>query len=152
MPFCKRSSKCILLNEKYCILIPTSLKLVLEFPINNKPNMNAGDGFVSTRRQAIIWTIVGIVYWRIYASLGLGKLTCWCTKCVCLTKHLPNYKAILFLNITLVHFSNYKQNWHINHQEVHHNNNFIYNIIFCKSNRNTSLYNITAIIYSEHSL
>ena len=28
-----------------------------------------------TRRQAIIWTNDGIVYWRIYASLGLNELT-----------------------------------------------------------------------------
>ena len=32
-------------------------------------------GLVPKRRQAIIWTRGGLVYWRIYASLGLNELT-----------------------------------------------------------------------------
>ena len=30
-------------------------------------------GLVPTRRQAIVWTIDGLVYWRIYASFGLNQ-------------------------------------------------------------------------------
>ena len=34
----------------------------------------SGNGFAPTRRQAIIWTSDGRVYWCIYASLGLNDL------------------------------------------------------------------------------
>ena len=33
------------------------------------------NGLAPTRRQSIIWTNDGLVYWRIYASLGLNDLT-----------------------------------------------------------------------------
>ena len=33
------------------------------------------NGLVLTRRQAIIWTSDGLVYWHIYASLGINELT-----------------------------------------------------------------------------
>ena len=37
--------------------------------------IGSDNGLVPTRRQAIIWTKDGIVYWRIYASHGLDELT-----------------------------------------------------------------------------
>ena len=33
------------------------------------------NGLASNRRQAIIWTNDGIVYWHMYVSLGLTELT-----------------------------------------------------------------------------
>ena len=36
--------------------------------------MGSDNGLAPTRRQAIIWTNGGLVYWRIYASLGLNEL------------------------------------------------------------------------------
>ena len=38
------------------------------------------DGLTPTRRQAIIWTNDGLVYWRIYAPLGLNELIKPCRK------------------------------------------------------------------------
>ena len=32
------------------------------------------DGLAPNRLQAIIWSIVGMLYWRIYPSLGLNEL------------------------------------------------------------------------------
>ena len=40
-------------------------------PIENIAAM-VQTGLAPTRRQAIIWTKYGLVYWRIYASLGLN--------------------------------------------------------------------------------
>ena len=34
------------------------------------------NGLVPNRQQAVIWTSAGLIYWRIYASLGLNELTC----------------------------------------------------------------------------
>ena len=34
------------------------------------------NGLAPTRRQPIVWTNVGIVYWRLYASLGPDELVC----------------------------------------------------------------------------
>ena len=45
--------------------IKISLKFVPKGPTNN----------IAARRQSIIWTNDGLVYWRIYASLGLSELT-----------------------------------------------------------------------------
>ena len=33
------------------------------------------NGLAPNRRKAIIWTNNGLVYWRIYASLGLNEFT-----------------------------------------------------------------------------
>ena len=37
--------------------------------------ISSDNGLVLNRRQAIIWTNEDLVYWRIYASLGLSELT-----------------------------------------------------------------------------
>ena len=36
--------------------------------------IGSDNGLVPSRWHAIIWTNDGIVYWRIYASLGLNEL------------------------------------------------------------------------------
>ena len=36
--------------------------------------IGSGNGLAPVRQQIIIWTIDGMVYWRIYASLGLNEL------------------------------------------------------------------------------
>ena len=41
-------------------------------PINNKPAFGSVNSLSPVRRQAIIRTNDGLIYWRIYASLGLG--------------------------------------------------------------------------------
>ena len=65
--------KGIFLNQNIYILIQISLKFVPKGPINNIPALVQ----IMARRRpgAIIWTNDGMVYWRIYASLGLNELT-----------------------------------------------------------------------------
>ena len=38
-------------------------------------NIGSDNGLAPARRQAIIWTNVGMFYWHIYVSLGLNELT-----------------------------------------------------------------------------
>ena len=38
-------------------------------------NIDSDDGLVPDRLQTIIWTNVGLVYWRIYASLEFNVIT-----------------------------------------------------------------------------
>ena len=65
--------KYIFLNENVWILIKISLKFVHKGPIDNM-HIGSDKGMAANRRQAIIWTNDGLVYWRIYASLGLNEL------------------------------------------------------------------------------
>ena len=70
--------RCILLNEKSCILFRISLKFVLKNPIANKSALIQ----VMAWRRSITWTNAGSVYWRIYAALGgdeliLSDITYW---------------------------------------------------------------------------
>ena len=58
--------KRIFLNESKWISIKISLKFVLKSPFDNKS--------AHVPRQVIIWTNDGLVYWRIYASLGLNEI------------------------------------------------------------------------------
>ena len=60
---------CIFINEKFCILIIISLKLVPKGPIIGLHN-----GLVPNRQQAIIWTNVDPIHWRIYMALGGDEL------------------------------------------------------------------------------
>ena len=38
-------------------------------------SIGSDNGLAPKRRRAIVWTIVGMLYWRLYASLGLHELT-----------------------------------------------------------------------------
>ena len=65
--------KCIFLNEKDKILIQISLKLVSGGPIDNKPALVQ----VTVWRRSATSHYLNqwwLVYWRIYASLGLDEL------------------------------------------------------------------------------
>ena len=64
---------CIILNENSWISNNISLKYVPYGLIDNVI-IGSDNGLASNRRQAIIWTNNGLVYWRIYASLGLNEL------------------------------------------------------------------------------
>ena len=55
--------KRIFVNENVWIAVDISLKFI-----------DSDNGFAPTRRQAIIWIKDGLVYWRIYASLGPNEL------------------------------------------------------------------------------
>ena len=67
--------KCNLLNENAWIAIKISLKFVPKGPINNIPALVQIMAFAPlSRRQVIISTSDGIVYWRKYASLVLNEL------------------------------------------------------------------------------
>ena len=57
------------------ILIRISLKFVSNGFKWQYSNIVADNGLVSIRREAIIWTNDGLVYWRIYAVLGLSELS-----------------------------------------------------------------------------
>ena len=37
-------------------------------------SIGSDNGLAPARREAIIWSNVGMLYWRIYASLGLNEL------------------------------------------------------------------------------
>ena len=63
----------IILNENSWISNNISLKYVPYGLIDNVI-IGSDNGLASNRRQAIIWTNNGLVYWRIYASLGLNEL------------------------------------------------------------------------------
>ena len=66
----------IFFNENVWISNKISLKCVLLGPINNIPALHGSDNGLSPgRRQTIIWTYDDVVYWRIYASLGLNVNT-----------------------------------------------------------------------------
>ena len=66
--------KSIFFNENVQILIRTSLTFVPKAPINNIPAL---DQIMAWRRQATSHYLNQwwLVYWRIYASLGLNDLT-----------------------------------------------------------------------------
>ena len=48
--------KCILENEKFCILIKITLKFIPRDSIDNNPAFCSGSGLAPNRRQAAIWT------------------------------------------------------------------------------------------------
>ena len=61
----------IFLNEKFCILITISLKLVPKSLIdNNCSRVGSNHGLALNRQQATIWTNADLIHWRIYAALG----------------------------------------------------------------------------------
>ena len=53
--------------------VPASVKLVYE----KYSSLGSDNGMALERRQAIVWNNDGLVYQRIYASLGLNELTHW---------------------------------------------------------------------------
>ena len=63
--------KWIFFNENIWILIKLSLKFV---PNGQQTSIGSGNGLALNRRQAIIWTNQGLVYWCINASLSLIEL------------------------------------------------------------------------------
>ena len=63
--------KCILLNENIWILIEISLKFVPKSPINNYSSIGLDNGIQATSHDLNQWWLV---YWRIYALLGLNEL------------------------------------------------------------------------------
>ena len=63
--------KCIVINENACISFKISLKFV---PNQQYSSIGSDNGLAPSRRQAIIWTNDGLVYWHIYASLYLNQL------------------------------------------------------------------------------
>ena len=73
-PFSRRQFKWIFLNENAWISIVISLKVFLR-AYKQYSSIGSDNGLAPTRRQIIIWTNDGIVYWNIYASLGPNVLT-----------------------------------------------------------------------------
>ena len=63
--------KRILVNENYFNLLKIESKFVPHGSINI---IDPDNGLTPVRRQAIMWTNDGLVYWFIYVSLGLGGL------------------------------------------------------------------------------
>ena len=66
--------KCIFMNENVKISIKISLKSVSQGSTLQYSSIGSDNGLAPSRRQAIIWINGSIVYWRIYASLGLNEL------------------------------------------------------------------------------
>ena len=64
--------KCIFAYENY-ILIQMSLKCVPRGSNEHYASIGSDNGLVPNRRQAIIWTNDGLVYWRICVSIGLSE-------------------------------------------------------------------------------
>ena len=67
--------KCIFLNENFWISNIISLKCFIYSGSNWQYGIiGSGNGLALNRRQAVIWTNDGLVYWRIYESLGPNGL------------------------------------------------------------------------------
>ena len=72
--FANEVSKCILVNEKFRILI-SNFTVVCFWGFNwLNVSICSGNGLAPTRRQAITWSNVDPVHWRIYAALGGDEL------------------------------------------------------------------------------
>ena len=67
--------KCIAPNEPFWILH----KILGSNQIYS--SIGSDNGLASIRRQAIIWTKISLLYWRMYAPLGLNELICLLTIC-----------------------------------------------------------------------
>ena len=67
--------KRIFLNQNYCITTWIWLKFVPKFPNKQYASSDSDNGLAPNRRQAIVCTNDGLVYWRIYATLGLNELS-----------------------------------------------------------------------------
>ena len=63
--FCKLHFKCIFVKLHGSVFLWVQLQY---------PSVGSGNGFAPIRRQAIIYTNDGLVYWSIYVSLGLSEL------------------------------------------------------------------------------
>ena len=66
---------CIFLNGNPAIWIQVALSIITEGLIDN-----LNFYLVPNRREIIIWIHVGLVCWRLYASLDLSVLIIWGTK------------------------------------------------------------------------
>ena len=84
--------------------INISLNFFPKGPIDNIPALVRIMAWRRKRRQAIIWTNGGLVYWHIYASLSLNDLNTLRSRQICL--HFPDhiFKCI-FLNEKIDIFS-----------------------------------------------
>ena len=60
--------RCIFVNEKFCILIKSSLKFVPKVPIDNNLALVLDNSLVPNRRESIIWTNADPIHWRTYAG------------------------------------------------------------------------------------
>ena len=61
--------KCIFVNKNFCNLIKNSLTFVPKGPTDIHPAFGLNNGLVPNRWQAIIWTSVNQIHWRIYAAI-----------------------------------------------------------------------------------
>ena len=84
---------------RHCIEI--SLKFVPQGPVNNIPTLVQIMAIVPSRRQAIIWTNGGILYWRTYAWLFVCVIIClreyrgsWLGKAQCCKNALPIARSL----------------------------------------------------------
>ena len=77
IPQNKNTFRCIFVNEKFCILLETSLKFVPKGHIDNKTSTGLENGLAPNRRQAITWTIAIPVHWRICGIYIYGTRGKW---------------------------------------------------------------------------
>ena len=114
-------------------------------PIKKTSRFGPDNGLAPKRRQAIIWTNDGLVFWRMYESLGLCELrypkeylilSTWNQYCVCLPHlwewHHHHYKTddISYIYINISHFNNTVFRFHIQnciHAKSMHLNDLITN-------------------------
>ena len=66
--------KGISLNENFRILNKIFTEICSLGSIRQCGSIGLGNGLAQNRRHAIIWSNVGMLYWRIFASLGLSEL------------------------------------------------------------------------------
>ena len=71
--------KCIFMNEKFCILIPISLKFLPKGPIDNKSTPVQVMAWRRAGDKSLPWTSADPVPWRIYVALG-GDVKLWTHK------------------------------------------------------------------------
>ena len=69
-------SNAFIFNEYVWIWLKIFLALVTKVRIKKYSRIGSDNGLAPARQQTIIWTNNVLVYWRIYASLGLNELNC----------------------------------------------------------------------------
>ena len=72
-PYCRRHFQTHFLEWKYGFRVKFHWISFLMFKLTKKTSIASDNGLVPNKRQAIIWNNGGLVYWRIYASLGFSK-------------------------------------------------------------------------------
>ena len=103
-------------NEYVWIAIKISLKFVPLGPIDNNMNkpslVHIMNGLALIKQQAIISTNDDLVYWQIFASLGLSDLIHWGQDKMAAISHMTFSNSLSWMKI-FVHLFWFKLHWRL---------------------------------------